>query len=107
MHTTKDWLNKFQYIGSVSRDGETVSSYQKTFPNECRILYETYENPYGGKSIISVDPLPLFEAKEGIYHLRPPTISFFATGFEDYTFLEKKIREEIIPTLKNWAIKTL
>lgn len=41
------------------------------------------------------------------HHSRNTTISFFATAFEEFEELEKKIREEIVPTLKKWAIKVL
>jgi hypothetical protein len=103
----KDWLNTFEYLGSHSANGQIISSWQKVFPNEYRICYHTYENEYGGKSIIAVDVLPEIGESEGIYHKRSPSLSFFATGFEEFEELENKIKREIVPTLKKWAIKTL
>jgi len=102
----KDWLKTFEYKGSLTKDDQTVSCYEKV-TDEYRILYDIHSNKYGGKSIITVEILPELGEKDGIYHLRSPVLSFFATGFEDFAMLEKRIKEEIVPALKKWAIKVL
>lgn len=105
----KDWLKEFKHLGDFTDGGETISSYEKVFPNECRIVYRTHENEWGGKSIIDVEVLPVFESiPDTIFrHLRAPSISFFATGFEDFETLEKLVREEIVPMLQKWSIKVI
>lgn len=98
----------FEYMGAKFIDGETVTSYQKTVENEYTIRYDTYENEWGGKSLITVVPLPIWgETVDVVYHMRPPVLEFFATGLQEFKELHNKIVEEIVPTLKKWAIKVI
>ena len=108
MNTT-DWLNKgFKVIQNTTRNDENIASYEKVIDNEYRIIFTESFNKWGGKSLIAVEPLPvLMDSDDRVFHLRAPVIEFFATGFHDYDALEKKIKEEIVPTLKKWALKVI
>lgn len=104
----KTWLDTFTYKGtkSLSND-EWIETYELR-EQDYRVIFESHGNEWGGKSIITVEVLPVYGEKvDYAYHMRAPVISFFATGFEDFNELQKKIVEEIVPSLKKWAIKVL
>lgn len=89
---------------------ETVVEYTKTFDDEYTIIVRHHTNFYGGKTVIDVRlhcPKDLAKPKVSYHHMAAPSISFFATGYQDYPALEKKVKEEIVPSLKRWAIEVI
>lgn len=94
---------------------ETILTWSKMFPGGYSIEVKSYSNFYGGKTVINVGlhlarkedlpSLPMNVPKHR--RMCAPSLSFFATCFDDFTALEKKIAEEIVPKLKSWAIPVI
>jgi hypothetical protein len=88
---------------------ENVTEYRKDF-GEYMIVVRSCENDYGGRGEIEVhmtNPKGLPKPNHSFHHMACPGVRFFATGFHDYESFEKRVKEEIVPKLKSWAIEVL
>lgn len=98
-----------EYPFGEDKQGEEVEEWRKDF-GEYIIAIRSHTNYWGGKKVIDIYTIKasdLPEPKVSYYVMRVPSLSFFATGYCDYRALEEKVRTEIFPTLKSWAIETL
>lgn len=114
-----EYLKKNGYNKTTEEDRTefyiiTNEYWHKQFEDySIRITFSTTEASlyYGGKDTIEIfinyKATGLAKCKKDYHHMTSPYICFHATGFDDYAGMEQKIKEEIVPSLKRWAIETI